>query len=81
MTKNEFAKACSAGGYCSKAIAEKYAKSTGKIEFSEKDFEGAFRFGEKLRVESWEMPQHANHVRLGGAKTTKSYKFGGSDEY
>ena len=59
MTKNEFAKACSAGGYCSKAIAEKYAKATGKTEFSEKDFEEVFRFAAKMQTEYWEMPHHA----------------------
>ena len=83
MTKNEFIKVCCFMGYCTKRIAEEYTKkmvSEGKTEFSEKDFEDVYRFDTKRRVESWEMPPHANHVRLGGAKTTKSYKFGGSDE-
>lgn len=69
MTRDEFIKLCSKCGYCSKKVAELYAQ--GKSEFTDKDFEDAFRFAQRIESDKgngrW-------RKMAGGVKTTKHYK-------
>lgn len=68
MTKAEFLKACSSGGYCSKKVALEYAGD--REEFTEEDIEQAFRYAQERTPHSsggkW-------HSLAYGSKTTKRY--------
>lgn len=65
MDRAEFVKTCKLCGYCTKEQAEKYA--VGKEEFSERDFEEAYRrFQSKICDGKWR-PMRGRH------KTTKHF--------
>ena len=67
MTKDEFIQMCSDCGYCSKVVAKKYAE--GKDEFTEEDFEEAFRMAR--RKEAVENGPCKKFTEYDGVRSTK----------
>lgn len=68
MDKDRFLKECSKRGVCKREVAKQYVKSKGEnYEFTEKDFEEAFRFEDRMMFHML----HRGCRRYEGTLTTK----------
>ena len=68
-TPDEFVAECANRGYCSRALAERYVRNTGKEALTEADMVEAYRLGESRRDRSSAVLQPRGTIR-----TTRDWK-------
>lgn len=80
MTKAEFIEQSASLGYCTKAIAKKYAGE--RDSFAEDDFVEVFRFAERRYAIEHDALPHGKRYLENGGRTTKQYTvYNGHDQH